>query len=157
MRFLRIKSPKRTTAPGRLPADPECVQRAEIERARVASTPLVAAGGLLQTPCGIGMSLTGDSLTFTSKGTTIAELAQRIGVLLREPVEDQTGIRDYFGLKLTMGADQDPVYRQLVSSAPTSGPSLETALADDLNLMLVSGKTSVHAIVIEHMDLPTPD
>jgi uncharacterized protein (TIGR03435 family) len=162
--FLRIKNPNRAAAPGRLPPDPDCVQRAEALRTKIQAdakgkpTPLIAPGGLIQPPCGLGRRYTGgDSFYMTSKGTTIAQFAMQLTALLGEPVEDQTGIQGYFGLDLEVGADQDPVLRRSASPPSTGGRSIQTAIGDDLNLALVGGKVPVQKIVIERVERPTPD
>jgi len=56
----------------------------------------------------------------TSKGTTIAQFAMQLTALLGQRVEEQTGIRGYFGLDLELGADQDPVLRR--SASPDGFP-----------------------------------
>ena len=162
--FLRIKNPNRTDAPGRLPPEADCVQRAEALRAKIEAdangkaTPLIAPGGLVEPPCGIGSRYPfGDSFYLISKGTTIAQFANQLTVLLGQRVEDQTGIRGYFGLDLELGKDQDPALRISVSQPAIGGRSIETALADDLNLALVAGEVPAQRVVVEHVERPTPD
>ena len=134
--------------------------RAKLEAdAKGGPTPLISPGGLIQLPtgCGIGSRSAGNAYFLVSKGTTIASFAMHLTVLLGQPVEDQTGIRGYFGLNLEVAEDQIPMFRQSVAPSSIGGRSIETAIGDDLNLSLVGGRVPVQKVVIQHVERPTPD
>lgn len=90
----------------------------------------------------------------------VHELSQRLG----RPVVDRTGLDAHYDFKLEWAPDpSQPVLRSrdsgtFVSSAPSadsSGPSIFTALQEQLGLKLEAEKGPVEIIVIDRADRPT--
>ena len=155
---LRIKNSK-GKAPGLSVADARCVQARDKSLARrVGERVAEDQNRLPEEPCGFRIGRSSESLSWSSRATNIKELVSNIQLIVKRPVVDQTGIQGDFGLKLTMGADQDPQsFPSSTSSQPSSGPSLSTALAENLNLALISERGPVRVVVIQHAERPTPN
>jgi uncharacterized protein (TIGR03435 family) len=65
-------------------------------------------------------------------------------------IVDKTGLDGVFDLELKFYPDQ-------VAPVPDAGPSLFTAVQEQLGLRLESTKGLVEVVVIDHIELPTPD
>lgn len=85
--------------------------------------------------------------------TSMHNLAGTLGAMLQQQIVDQTGISGYytFALTWTDAVQADP------NAASDSGPSLQTALEDQLGLKLESTKGPVDTIVIDHIEEPSPN
>lgn len=79
---------------------------------------------------------------------------------------DKTGLHGRYSFRLHYSPKRPPEMRKAAgrgqinrSAAPadSSGPSLFTALREQLGLKLVSGQTPVDVVVIEHIEQPTPN
>jgi uncharacterized protein (TIGR03435 family) len=84
--------------------------------------------------------------------TTLAPWASRI-------ITDRTQLSGLFDFELTWTPDQPP---QLPADAAPpnidpNGPSIFTALQEQLGLKLESTRGSVDVVVIDHVERPTPD
>ena len=91
-----------------------------------------------------------------SQLAAILERQSEIGRL----VIDKTGLTGKydFTLQWTPASHPDPMFHGTESAEPSpnsSGPSLFTALQEQLGLKLESTKGPVDAIVIDHVELPT--
>jgi uncharacterized protein (TIGR03435 family) len=81
-------------------------------------------------------------------GTTIAELARRLSPPLRRPVVDCTGLTGQFDLELQWAPEQAP---------DTPGPSIFTAVQEQLGLRLEPQRAPVEVLVIDKIEKPSPD
>lgn len=70
-------------------------------------------------------------------------LAAMLAVQLERPVADETGLEGNFDIKLEYAAED---------AADSSGPSLFTAMQEQLGLKLQSQKVPVEMVVIDHVD-----
>ena len=84
----------------------------------------------------------------TGTGTTISELMRRLGTPLGRPVVDRTRLTGVFDLDLKWAAEQTP-------DAP--GPSLFTAIQEQLGLKLEPQRAPVEVLVIDRIEKPSPD
>jgi uncharacterized protein (TIGR03435 family) len=95
---------------------------------------------------------TGDS-TSTSRGrfedtaVSMAGLARQLAQQLEHPVVDKTGLTGVYTLKLEWTPDDQPA-----GSEPALGPSIATALQDQLGLKLQTQKLPVEIIVVDRVD-----
>jgi uncharacterized protein (TIGR03435 family) len=80
-------------------------------------------------------------------GTTIAELMRRLSPTLGRPVVDRTGLSGPFDLELQWSPDQ----------ADSAGPSIFTAIQEQLGLKLESQRAPIEVMVIDRLERPTPD
>jgi uncharacterized protein (TIGR03435 family) len=90
---------------------------------------------------------------------TMAQLATALGISLRCPVLDNTGLKGKYNFKLEWSAMSKPARppgddSDLVASDP-SGPSIFTALQEQLGLRLRSQKGSGTFFVIERVERPS--
>ena len=88
----------------------------------------------------------------TGTGETVETLAKMLSGKLRRPVHDETGLTGQYDYKLTWAPDPEP---SDVANNETLGPSLFTAVTDQLGLRLESKKGPVQVYVIEKIERPT--
>ena len=81
-------------------------------------------------------------------GTTISELMRRLSAPLGRAVVDRTGLSGSFDLELQWSPDQ---------TADAAGPSLFTAIQEQLGLKLESQRAPVEVLVIDRIERLTPD
>jgi uncharacterized protein (TIGR03435 family) len=114
-----------------------------------------------RTPC--GMTLGGGTMVATSIPMSL--LALSLSSIVGRYVADRTGLTGPFDLDLTwtaietqqgLGVDALPGVPSL-TPGEKNGPSLFTALQEQLGLKLESTKGPVDVLVIDHVDQPTPD
>jgi uncharacterized protein (TIGR03435 family) len=98
------------------------------------------------------------------QGVTMASLVNLLATQLHQTVIDKTGLAGNYDLELTWTPDQEsgPMFKggdgspQRADSAPDStGPSLFTALQEQLGLKLQSTKGPVETIVVDHIEMPS--
>jgi uncharacterized protein (TIGR03435 family) len=78
-------------------------------------------------------------------GESVGTLAKMLSGLFGRPVHDETGLNGQYDFKLDWVPD----------SAPADGPSLFTALTDQLGLKLESAKGPVQVYLVEKIEQPT--
>ncbi len=104
-------------------------------------TPGAAAGA---NPCGgIGIS----SGRFNGHRTNMEELATDLSLIVGRPVFDNTGLTGSFDLTLTWTPDQ--------SAGDSPGPSIYTAMQEQLGLKVETGKGQVEMIVVDSAEKAT--
>ena len=110
----------------------------------------------------IGTSRNGASELITGKARSIADLARWLSVSLGCPVLDKTGLTGKYDYKLEWTPNDNPAPPDSASdrlpppsSADSIGPSLFTAIQEQLGLKLESGKGPVEIIVIDHIERPS--
>ena len=90
---------------------------------------------------------------------TVALLAEQLAEALGRPVVDKTGIQGRYKLALEWTPDDRTAPpggdSASGSPAPDSGPSIFTALEEQLGLKLESQKGPVQVLVVDHVELPT--
>jgi uncharacterized protein (TIGR03435 family) len=77
----------------------------------------------------------------------MTQLADTLASSLQQVVVDRTGLDGVYDIDLTWAADQ----------TTESGPSLFTAVQEQLGLKLQPTKALVDVLVIDHVEKPTPD
>jgi uncharacterized protein (TIGR03435 family) len=80
--------------------------------------------------------------------TTMSEFIRRLSPPLGRPVVDRTGLTGQFDLELQWAPEH---------TADTPGPSIFTAVQEQLGLKLESQRAPVEVLVIEKIEKPTPD
>jgi uncharacterized protein (TIGR03435 family) len=145
----------RRPGPQLVPSTVDCEKLAE-KRAQIdgGGTSVVAPGGN-RPACMMSANRRG----FLTAGTrTIAELATALQSFVGRPVVDATGLQGTFDIDLSWRADNEvsapPAGVRLVSP---DGPSLFTAIQEQLGLRLEPGTGEVDAIVVERIERATPD
>jgi uncharacterized protein (TIGR03435 family) len=84
-------------------------------------------------------------------------LADRLSTILGRTVVDKTGLTGVYDIELTYTPDPD-TGQQLAPGQPPadlSGPSLFTAMQEQLGLKLEGGKGPVEVIAIDSAEKPT--
>lgn len=100
----------------------------------------------------------------TAQAVPMTSLANMLSQQLQRTVLDKTGLTGKYDLELTWTPDQgaDPMFKgpegspQRGDAAPdSSGPSIFTALQEQLGLKLQSAKGPVETLVIDHVEMPS--
>jgi uncharacterized protein (TIGR03435 family) len=86
---------------------------------------------------------------------SIAVLAQELSKVVGRDVIDNTGITGRYDLKLKWTPDDSSVPQSPGGAPADSGPSIFTAVEEQLGLKLESAKGPVHVLVIDHAEMPT--
>jgi uncharacterized protein (TIGR03435 family) len=81
-----------------------------------------------------------------AQGATMAHLAEVIARQMDLPVVDRTGIQGAFDLKLEWNPD---------NTKPENGPSIFTAVQEQLGLRLASGRVPIETLVVERAAKPS--
>src|SRR5262249_13246378 len=98
-------------------------------------------------------------------GATMTELAPSLSRLVGRIVVDRTGLTERYNVKLTWASDQDASAQsaatpggqgQPIGPQP-DGPSLLTALQEQLGLKLESTRTPIDTVVVDRAEPPAPD
>jgi uncharacterized protein (TIGR03435 family) len=109
--------------------------------------------------CGLHGAVDGLNRTLDGKGVTMAMLAANLSraynSLLGRNVVDATGLAGTFEIHLTWAID--PLTASPDTAPPTdpTGPSILTALQQQLGLKLESAKGPVEVLVIDHIEKPS--
>jgi uncharacterized protein (TIGR03435 family) len=106
--------------------------------------------------CGNGRAIPG---TITAVGGSMTSLASTLGQFLSRSVVDRTELSGLFDFELKWTPDTPPL---APPDAPPlnidpNGPSIFTALQEQLGLRLESARDPVDVVVIERVEHPTPD
>jgi uncharacterized protein (TIGR03435 family) len=102
----------------------------------------------------------------TGNAVSMARLASVIGMQLKHPVVDRTGLMGTYDFSLGWQPEEDPSQtlpgaegsqQGSLPKLDSSGPSIFTALQEQLGLKLESTKDQVHVdiVVIDHIELPS--
>ena len=129
------------------------------------SSSLSCAGARETLPAGCEMlSVPG---TLKARGTPIAALTRLLTGWVEDHREvwDQTGLTGTFDMEMrwtpdrpaAIPPDASPELREALLSVDPNGPSLLTALQEQLGLKLVAGKDQTDVLVIDHIEHPSPD
>lgn len=82
-----------------------------------------------------------------SHGATVASFAERLVEMLNLPVIDKTGLTGMFDIHLEFASDN--------ARPDSSGPSIFTAVQDQVGLKLNSEKGPVEGLVVDHIERPS--
>jgi uncharacterized protein (TIGR03435 family) len=113
-------------------------------------------------PCGLVIGFG----SIRASGTTIAALSSTLAGSAGRVVVDRTGLTDRFDIDLTWTPDQIPQGQTGAGAQPPmvngatvdpNGPSLFTALQEQLGLKLESTKGPVEVLVIDRAEKPSED
>lgn len=98
--------------------------------------------------CGTRTNRTPTSGKVTGSGITMETLARNLSGATGRQVVDKTGLAGSYDLELEFTPDQSP---------DTSGPSLFTAIQEQLGLKLDSQRAPIDVLVIDRVERPAPD
>ena len=96
-----------------------------------------------------------------AEGSTLGEFSKLLNLVLDRPVVDKTGIAGRFDLQLEFAPDQatpgvrPPVPEEPVGAGEPGGPSIFTAIQEQLGLRLIPGKGPVDVLVVERVERPS--
>jgi uncharacterized protein (TIGR03435 family) len=87
---------------------------------------------------------TGPGNILAAGGVTTSELTMGLSTLVQRNVVDRTGLSGGYNVRLEWGSEAD-------------GPSLFTALQEQLGLKLESTRAPIEVVVIDSVEAPSPD
>ena len=94
-------------------------------------------------------------------GATLSQFARSLSNLLDRTVEDRTGLTGTYDATLKWTPDQSTPgmaeKARYIPSIDPNGPSLMTAIQEQLGLKLESRKAPVDVLVIDRIEHPTED
>jgi uncharacterized protein (TIGR03435 family) len=97
----------------------------------------------------------------TAGGVSLTQLRQMLSQFTQRIVIDRTGLTGTFDIDLTFTPERLPQGPPPAGAPPLNidpnGPSLFTALQEQLGLKLESDRAPVEVLVIDHVERPTPD
>ena len=105
-------------------------------------------------PCTMGGSFIGRGGSLQGIGQPLTQLATHLGTAADRIVLDRTGLAGTFDFTLTWKSGGFGVSRV---GAADDGPSLFTAVQEQLGLKLESARGPVDVLVIDSVTRPTPD
>lgn len=95
---------------------------------------------------------------FQARGLHMENLASALNNLVDRTIVDETGLAGAFELELSWTPDAlQPTPGAPGAQADVAGPSLFTALQEQLGLKLNPARGQAEVLVIDHVDRPTPD
>jgi uncharacterized protein (TIGR03435 family) len=114
----------------------------------------VAKGGIKAKPSapGAGSSTQGGRGRIEAAGCSMAKLAVRLSAVMKVPVTDLTGTTGGYDFRLDWTPEELLAVPQ--TDVPT-GPSIFTALQEQLGLKLESRKVPTEVLVIDRVELPS--
>ena len=110
------------------------------------------------------LRMTGRGGPITGHMAAVADLSELLSVLLGRPVQDKTGLTGKYDFTLQWTPDEgqqgpnfpgDSAGASAPAAPESNGPSIFTALQEQLGLKLESGKGPVEIIVIDHVERPS--
>jgi len=147
-------------ADGKLGAQmkPSAVDCAALSAARRGGPPPAPPAAGERPPCGLRVS----PATMTGGSVTMAQLVTVLAGRVGRTVVDKTGLTGSFDIDLAWTPDQIPTGTPPPGAPPLppidpNGPSLFTALQEQLGLKLDSTKGQVDVVVIDSVEHPTED
>ncbi len=91
-----------------------------------------------------------------ARSTSLAQLANLLSVKLGRPIQDQTGIAGVFDFEMKFAPEAGPPQMAPGGTGDTAadpaGPSLFTAMQEQLGLKLESRKVPVEVLVVDHAE-----
>ncbi len=107
----------------------------------------------------VGATIRGDKRTdlgdLVEGEVTIATFTQTLQILSRRPVVDKTGLIGTY--RIAMNYDMLATMRPPAADDPKAGPSVFTAIQEQLGLKLQPSKAVREILVIDRLERPTPN
>jgi len=122
----------------------ETVDPAELQQKHPGSFPVPGGAVLVQ----------GGGGRYSFYGGSTVLLTQLLSNIAGRPVQDQTGLTGRYDYTLQWTPDRSPAPGDS-SPAPDVGPSIFTAVQEQLGLKLESEKSQVEILVIDHVERPS--
>jgi uncharacterized protein (TIGR03435 family) len=91
----------------------------------------------------------GADLRLTAGDVTLAEIQTLLGRYMGRPVVDRTGLMQRFDIELQFDAPSG------ATTAVDDGPSLTTAITEQLGLQLEDERAEIEVLVIDHIERPS--
>jgi uncharacterized protein (TIGR03435 family) len=108
--------------------------------------------------CGMSTSITASGLQrLATGGTPITTIASTVQSTVGRPVLDRTGLSGTFDVDLEFAREAGLLIRPATEPTADSLPSVFTALQEQLGLKLEPRKETMDVLVIDRVEMPTPD
>jgi uncharacterized protein (TIGR03435 family) len=93
--------------------------------------------------------------TILGESASMTQLAYKLSRLLQRPIVNNTGLEGNYDFKLEWTPDLEPSAPVGQPGDAPGGPSIFTALQEQLGLRLEAAKGPVDVLVIDHVDKPS--
>jgi uncharacterized protein (TIGR03435 family) len=111
-----------------------------------------------QPHCGLVSSVENGLQRLSAAGSPVSSLIPALQmILLDRPVLDRTDLDGTFAIELEFAPSTRLRAAAPDTVAPSTGPSIFTAVTEQLGLRLESRKETLDVLVIDHVDMPTPN
>jgi uncharacterized protein (TIGR03435 family) len=134
------------------------ILRAETHELPMYALILARGGHKLSPPTvadhGVYLQRRATQLVASGPGATMKMLADQLSLILGRPVSNETGLDGLYDFKLEWVPDSAPTGPANERAATSDGPSIFTALSEQLGLRLESRKGPVPVYVIEKIEKP---
>ena len=101
-----------------------------------------------------GMMMSGRG-TIDAQAVEIESLARQVGGTVHRIVEDRTGLKGKYDIALKWTPDDMRSAASADNGAADTGPTIYTALQEQLGLKLESIKGPVDTVVVDHVEMPS--
>lgn len=88
------------------------------------------------------------------EGITLQRLCTNLGSILERPVIDETGLEGYYDVELKYALDNSAPSKDAAPAEDVTGPSIFTAVREQLGLRLTGRKGPVKTWVVEKVEKP---
>ena len=92
----------------------------------------------------------GTDMRITAGDVPVSGILTLLANQLKRPVIDRTGLTQRFDIELQFTADP-------LRTTDDAGPSIRTAITEQLGLHVQDGRAPIDVLVIDHIERPTPD
>ena len=118
---------------------------------------VVAKGGLKMkhTPADASTGVRMGRGQYTGRGITIGSLVTYLSGTLAQPVVDRTGLTGNYNLRLRYKPDDATGASQASGNSQDFGPSLFSALQEQLGLKLDPAREPMDTIIVDHLERPS--
>ena len=128
----------------------------------VAATSAESAEAMAMTRCNVMMIVDPTGQGMYSGGTTVANLVRMLSgrggrLVVDRPIVDQTGLEGNYAVRLKFAGDSPSPISVTAGTPPSpgDGPSIFTAVQEQLGLKLESTTIQGQVLVIDHIERPT--
>jgi uncharacterized protein (TIGR03435 family) len=125
-------------------------------RARGEAPPPAPAKPGERRPCSMGSSMTNGLMRLAMPDTLVGSIGGMLQATAGRAIVDRTGLTDRYDIELQW-AFSSALSASADAAATDSGPTLFSALQDQLGLKLELRKEQAEILVIDHVEMPSPD
>ncbi len=148
---LVLARPDGRLGPKLQPSKHDCIAESAAARAKGGPPPQLTTDADFLDSCGMRMG----GGRMISGGMLIQNFIFSLRGLAGRVIKDKTGLTGFYSIDFTYAVPTQTVGGPAVASDPNDGPSVFTALQEQLGLKLEPDKMPLQSVVIDHIERPT--